>query len=184
MSQSYQLIDKEGVPGIKCLKRGLTSYNPKDIAFKYCGNCHTFHDDPVISYGSSGKSMYYKLDRDFNPQPCGRNEFALWCGDYNGYNRRQMADTTVEGIRISTVFLGLDHSFTKGAPILFETMIFGEIPQDNYQRRYRTYKAAIIGHYEAVEEVKATLALLNQADKLLQEPGDEPKENGENAEKR
>jgi hypothetical protein len=34
-------------PGIKCLRCGRTSHNPNDIAQKYCGHCHRFHDDPV-----------------------------------------------------------------------------------------------------------------------------------------
>ncbi len=32
-------------PGIKCLACGRISYNPYDIAERYCGHCHTFHDD-------------------------------------------------------------------------------------------------------------------------------------------
>lgn len=29
---------------IKCLHCGMTSHNPNDVAFRYCGNCHRFHD--------------------------------------------------------------------------------------------------------------------------------------------
>jgi hypothetical protein len=39
---------------------------------------------------------------------------------------RHVAQDVIEGIRISTVFLGLDHSFGRTPyPILFETMVFG-----------------------------------------------------------
>lgn len=31
------------IKGIYCLKCGKTSYNPTDIAQKYCGHCHQFH---------------------------------------------------------------------------------------------------------------------------------------------
>ncbi len=38
---------------------------------------------------------------------------------------RLVAKTEVGDVRISTVFLGLDHNFGEGDPLLFETMIFG-----------------------------------------------------------
>lgn len=38
---------------------------------------------------------------------------------------RHVAGNTINGIRVSTVFLGLDHSYFEDEPILFETMIFG-----------------------------------------------------------
>jgi hypothetical protein len=53
-------------------------------------------------------------------------------------------------IRVSTVFLGLDHNwFGEGEPILFETMIFGG-KFDNEQWRYRTYDEAEEGHKKVV----------------------------------
>lgn len=52
-------------------------------------------------------------------------------------------------VRVSTVFLGLDHSFgLQDGPILFETMIFGG-PHDGYQKRYRTTEEAKKGHKAA-----------------------------------
>ncbi len=53
-------------------------------------------------------------------------------------------------LRVSTVFLGLDHQFGNGAPLLFETMIFGG-PHDGYQQRYSTWDEAIDGHQRALE---------------------------------
>jgi hypothetical protein len=39
---------------------------------------------------------------------------------------RQVAQTEIDEVRISTVFLGLDHNYRdEGPPLLFETMIFG-----------------------------------------------------------
>lgn len=60
---------------------------------------------------------------------------------------RHVADTTLaNGIRISTVFLGLDHCFSRvGPPVLFETMVFsknGEVDVD----RYTTWEEADRGH--------------------------------------
>jgi len=31
--------------GIRCNKCGLTSWNPMDVAERYCANCHVFHED-------------------------------------------------------------------------------------------------------------------------------------------
>jgi len=31
--------------GIQCLVCGSTSYHPRDIAERYCGLCHVFHED-------------------------------------------------------------------------------------------------------------------------------------------
>jgi hypothetical protein len=42
--QSYELLDDGRA--IRCLACGLTSYHPRDVAEKYCGFCHRFHEDP------------------------------------------------------------------------------------------------------------------------------------------
>jgi hypothetical protein len=57
-------------------------------------------------------------------------------------------------VRISTVFLGLDHQFNEdGPPILFETMIFGGTC-DGQQARYSTWDQAEKGHRATVEAVR------------------------------
>lgn len=40
------------LPYIKCLHCRLRSYHPKDIAERYCGQCHIFHDnqDERVTY--------------------------------------------------------------------------------------------------------------------------------------
>lgn len=58
-----------------------------------------------------------------------------------------------DGVRVSTVFLGLDHQFGKGPPILFETMIFGG-EHHHYQRRYHTWAEAVNGHAHALNLAK------------------------------
>lgn len=57
------------------------------------------------------------------------------------------------GILVSTVFLGLDHNYGDGLPLLWETMIFnGE--HDQYQERYSSKEGALAGHQEAVALVR------------------------------
>ena len=46
---------------------------------------------------------------------------------------------------VSTVFLGLDHAFRPGRPLLFETMIFGG-PHHLDLARYSTWAEATAGH--------------------------------------
>lgn len=70
---------------------------------------------------------------------------------------RRVAVVILDGVLISTVFLGLDHNYLRsGDPILFETMILGGV-HDQYQERYRTRTDALLGHKHAVELVKASL---------------------------
>jgi hypothetical protein len=62
---------------------------------------------------------------------------------------RHVATTNVGEVHVSTVFIGLDHAFQGGPPILFETMIFGG-KQDGYFARYSTWEEAEAGHASAV----------------------------------
>lgn len=75
----------------------------------------------------------------------------------NGTNRVVGKDV-LNGVHVSTVFLGIDHNFNPRAtgnsePILFETMVFGG-KYDQYQRRYTTWAEAEIGHKKALEMIK------------------------------
>jgi hypothetical protein len=36
--------DAEPPTFITCPQCGMTSHNPNDVAYRYCGNCHQFHD--------------------------------------------------------------------------------------------------------------------------------------------
>lgn len=69
--------------------------------------------------------------------------------------QRIVAHTTIgDDVYVSTVFLGLDHSFGAGpSPVLWETMVFGG-PHDQYQKRYCSREEAERGHQKAVEMVQ------------------------------
>ena len=67
---------------------------------------------------------------------------------------RRVAHDTVGGIDVSTIFLGMDHSFGLGVPILFETMTFKGRNSDHLQLRYCCYANAERGHQEVVELLK------------------------------
>jgi len=92
-------------------------------------------------------SDWYVLDENKKPVKVGLLEGAKAME-----KSRSVAQTDVDNgeISVSTVFLGLDHSFGYGPPVLFETMIFGG-PEDGYQERYTTWDEAVEGHKKAVK---------------------------------
>lgn len=100
--------------------------------------------------------MYYKLDENKNVVPSSLKEWADFIEGRLPTNYKHVGDDTINGKRISTVFLGLCHNFNPrgGTPIVFETMVFEGDKSDIYQERYSTYKQAEDGHQRAIEWVK------------------------------
>lgn len=80
-------------------------------------------------------------------------EWAKWFGTTD----RHIGNDVIGGVRISTVFLGVDHKWEDGPPLLFETMIFGG-PHGEYQTRSSTWDEAEQQHAVAVALVKSTAA--------------------------
>lgn len=68
-----------------------------------------------------------------------------------------MAWDELGDVRVSTVFLGLDHGWGRGAPEIFETMIFGGKHSESCWR-YSTREEAIAGHRVALELARAALS--------------------------
>ena len=72
---------------------------------------------------------------------------------FESATNRIVAQTQIDTAElVSTVFLGVDHSFGEGPSILFETMVFGG-NWDLGQRRYSTWDEAEKGHRRVVDEV-------------------------------
>lgn len=63
-----------------------------------------------------------------------------------------MARSQCDGVVVSTVFLGLDHSFEGAKPVLFETMVSGGT-FDGEQDRYHTWADAERGHVRMCAKV-------------------------------
>jgi hypothetical protein len=92
---------------------------------------------------------YYILNDDHSTKPCEMMEWAT-----NRKNVVVKQDQVTLEVRVSTVFLGLNHAWLgQGPPLIFETMIFGG-PEDGYQDRYTTWDEAIKGHEKALKLVK------------------------------
>jgi hypothetical protein len=100
---------------------------------------------------------HYILD-GHRPVPC--DDLMQWCHEFDRRKKERqdpwrVALTKLDNADVSTVFLGLDHSFGDGPPELFETMIFGG-EHHEFCERYSTWEAAEAGHARAVELVKTT----------------------------
>lgn len=80
-----------------------------------------------------------------------------WANFFESIENRRVAEDQIGNARVSTVFLGLDHNFGSGDPLLFESMVFGG-PLDKEMWRYHTYAEAERGHAEAVTAVRKAAA--------------------------
>jgi hypothetical protein len=93
----------------------------------------------------SARVRYYVLDASGEPQPePDPIAYARW--KEANHAACVVARTEVApGCTVSTVFLGIDHAFRGGPPVLWESMIFGGA-LDGMQRRYISRANAISGH--------------------------------------
>lgn len=93
---------------------------------------------------------------------------AVRCDDLMTWARwmdtadRHVGLTNIGPLKVSTVFLGMDHNFfDKGPPLLFETMIFGGAAEDemieSYQERCSTWEEAEAQHERAITVAKERL---------------------------
>lgn len=105
---------------------------------------------------------YWMLDAHGEPVPTDDVlEWARWFGEATETGARILAHDRDERegapeVLVSTVFLGLNHSWVEdGPPLLWETMILGGI-HNGYQRRYHTRAAAIEGHQIACALMNAS----------------------------
>jgi hypothetical protein len=96
-------------------------------------------------------SDHYILDGR-TPVPTDMMTWAKWFETAD----RTVSKTQIGEWEVSTVFLGLDHAFGDGPPLLFETLVFGG-PLDSNMVRYSTWDQAEAGHAEMVNRVKAAL---------------------------
>lgn len=111
---------------------------------------------------------FYRLDENHNLVRC--RDVYEWARMFEAGNRH-VGDEEIGPLRVSTVFLGLDHNYSqKGPPLVFETMIFGP-PEDTamFGRlaetrpalemwRYATWAEAETGHKVACEIARQHLA--------------------------
>lgn len=77
----------------------------------------------------------------------------------------------VDGVLVSTVWMGLDHGFSRTQkPVIFETMVFDnpdDMGDDRYMRRYCTEEEAARGHRSIVDDLRAGMPLGWEFDGLV-----------------
>jgi hypothetical protein len=93
----------------------------------------------------------YVLDDRGEPLPC--EDLLTWAAQFERQNRSVARDVIGE-TTVSTIFLGLDHSFDGGAPVLWETCVF-KGPLNGEMDRYTSRAAALAGHAAMVAKVRA-----------------------------
>ncbi len=71
---------------------------------------------------------------------------------------RIVAKDEFEGVVVSTVFLGIDHNWGEGDPLLYETMVFTDIEGGGYMNRYFIWDEAVAGHNKIVDLMRRKLA--------------------------
>lgn len=93
---------------------------------------------------------YFVLDSAGNPVE--ESDSLAW-GLWFEKAERHVDRTEIGDVLVSTVFLGLNHNWGDGPPILYETMVFGG-ELDGEMRRYCTKDEASAGHQEVIALVK------------------------------
>ena len=80
-------------------------------------------------------------------------DLLTWARWFEQSMRERIVGRTQAGtFAISTVFLGIDHNWFGGKPVLFETMVYGSDGEDkDIVERYHTYSEASAGHRKWVE---------------------------------
>lgn len=101
------------------------------------------------------RPIHYILTDHHIAVPC---DLMTWARMFENPANRIVARTLVGPVLVSTVFLGLDHSFGDGDPVLFETMVFDAEADDNWMCRYCTWEEAVRGHETTVKTTEDLVA--------------------------
>jgi len=97
--------------------------------------------------------------RGHTPVPC--KDLHAWAEWFESADRLVAREALSADVEVSTVFIALDHSFGRGPPLVFETMIFGG-PLDGYTDRYSTWNQAEAGHRRAVAMMRERMPTTQQ----------------------
>jgi hypothetical protein len=124
----------------------------------------------------------YILDNNHKPVPVAEiREWARWYETAD----RHVGRTQIDEMIVSTVFLGIDHSWDGAKPLLFETMVFEPnhndpdlgldfVQSDDFAPsglpwRYSTWDEAEAGHAQMCELVRAAIQERGELGALLKD---------------
>jgi hypothetical protein len=94
-------------------------------------------------------------------------ELLEWAEAFETMDRHMAKSSLFDLCVVSTVFLGLDHSFGDGPPLLFETMLFWEDEGGNEQTRCSTWLEAEEQHARMVKYAGSPTAVLAYCKRML-----------------
>ena len=105
--------------------------------------------------------QFYILDDDHRPLAV--PDLFIWADWMKNHDtERIVQQDTIDHdpvIRVSTVFLGLDHNYwNDGPPVLWETMVFGG-PMNGEMERYSSKADAVIGHQAMLTTVRLAVEM-------------------------
>jgi len=107
-------------------------------------------DKKVTAFSFSAESNHYFILRERRPVAVDLITWARW---FETADRRIARDEVGKATTVSTVFIGCNHQFGKGPPLVFETMVFnGKL--DGECQRYSSYDDAEIGHAAMVRKCR------------------------------
>ena len=105
--------------------------------------------------------MYFTLDNELSPTPCrSLSQYLEWHEEMGESSDWYISKTgmgfsvAIDHVRdstVSTVYLGMNHRFDDGPPLLWETMSF---PAEEICERRETYEEAMAAHQDAVRELR------------------------------
>lgn len=99
--------------------------------------------------------MYWILDENQNPVKASREQYVAWAKD--NHPATIALNDLDWGIRVSTVFLGIDHGYyISGPPVLYETMVLGS-DEIEWCERHITREQALESHCRALAVIDAYL---------------------------
>lgn len=87
---------------------------------------------------------FYLLDENHKPYVVDTVE--EWAKGFEISSRRVARTELRRNAMVSTVFLGLNHNYFGGKPLLFESMVFMHGDGDQDMERYATWDEAVVGH--------------------------------------
>ena len=90
-----------------------------------------------------------------NCVPVEEPDIFRWGEWFEKTENRIVAKTRIGIVRVSTLFLGLDHSWGKGPPLLFETIVLKCPFLGDLRSRYSTWADAENGHRVTVQKIEA-----------------------------
>lgn len=112
------------------------------------------HELTLPGFGT--RTMYDYYDRQGNPISMRDwTRLSTWDARENGYAYKVVARDEIGTYLVSTIWLGLNHAFMPGPPLIFETMVFADEDWSGAEQlRYSTEEEARAGHARLVEEVR------------------------------